>query len=103
MNQAAELAAMDSQLVEQRSPTSGTCQALQLPVVLNIIVLKAPELADSDKATGHPKAAANFPFRRRVSPRRYYHFSAAINPGFDKVVLGRNNDNPSSSTLARAQ
>lgn len=38
-----------------------TCQAMQLPVVLSIIGLKAPELADSDKATGHPKAAANFP------------------------------------------
>lgn len=37
-----------------------TCQAMQLPVVFSIIGLKAPELADSDKATGHPKAAANF-------------------------------------------
>lgn len=46
---------------ETKFLTPLTCQAMSLPVVLRIIALKAVELADSDKATGHPRAAANFP------------------------------------------
>lgn len=101
MNQAAALAAMESQLVKRRAPTAGTCQAMRLPVVLSVIGLKVTKVADSDKATGHPKAAANLPLRRRRSPRRYYGFLATINPGFDNVVFGGNNDSPRvySSTL----
>ena len=38
-----------------------TCQATQLNVSSVVLGLRAPELADSDKATGHLKAAANFP------------------------------------------
>lgn len=41
--------------------TQLTCQAMLLPVVLYIVGLKEPEFADSDKTTGHPKVAANFP------------------------------------------
>lgn len=44
--------------------TSGTCQTMQLPVVWRVTGLEAPELADSDKATGHLEAAANFPLTR---------------------------------------
>lgn len=34
---------------------------MQLPVVWRVTGLEAPELADSDKATGHLEAVANFP------------------------------------------
>lgn len=53
---------MESHLVKQRAPTSATCQAMQLPAVLSLKGLKALEVTDSDKATGHLQAAANFPF-----------------------------------------
>lgn len=38
---------------------------MQLPVDLSIIVLTGTELANSDKATGHSKAAVNFPADKR--------------------------------------
>lgn len=44
-----------------RTFTPLTCQDMQLPVVLSVIGLKAPEVTDSDKTAGHLNVAANFP------------------------------------------